>query len=212
MFMKKTLFTLLACLTLGSTLMAQDTADRRFVLKVNPLSIFLLTGNVQFEAAVSDKISVQLGAYYTGISVGGGNASGSGRVAYRLLSLTPEMRYYVLNGESAPKGLYVAPFARIRTGYLQANGNVQDPDTQTDVAAEIRADVLAIGGGATIGYQLVTPGGFVFDAFVGPQFSVANVNLSADCQGCDGNESIPTIGRTLGGPGLRLGLALGYAF
>ena len=210
--MKKTLFTLLTCMILGGTLMAQDATDRRFVLKVNPLSIFLLTGNAQFEAAVSDKISVQLGAYYTGISVGGGNASGSGRVSYRLLSLTPEMRYYVLKSESAPKGLYVAPFARFRTGFLSANGSVQDPDTQTDVAAEIRADVLAIGGGATIGYQLVTPGGFVFDAFVGPQFSVANINLSAECVGCDGNESIPTIGRTLGGPGLRLGIALGYAF
>jgi hypothetical protein len=214
--MKKILY-LVLLLLLGATssMNAQGVpaSPKRFAIKINPLSIFLLTGNVQAEAAISNKVSLQLGFFYTNLKIGSNAASADGKVGYNLMGITPELRFYVLNEESAPRGLYVAPFARVRTGNIFANGFVNDPDTGDDLYANLEAKLLAIGGGCTVGYQLVTAGGFVFDAFIGPQFSVANLTLSAECAGCNGNEVLPTkIGTTFGGPGLRLGMAIGYAF
>lgn len=214
--MKKALSTLLFCLLAGTAMQAQGpsaSGDQRFAIKINPLSIFLLTGNVQGEAAITDRMSVQLGAYYTSLKFGSGTTDASARVGYNLFALTPELRFYLLKGKAAPHGLYVAPFARFQIGQLSANANVDDPDTGAPISADVTARLVTIGGGVTVGYQLITPGGFVFDAFVGPKFGVAQVDLSADCEGCNGNEIIPSIGRNVGaGPGLRLGMAIGYAF
>lgn len=214
--MKKALSTLLFCLLAGTAMQAQGpsaSGDQRFAIKINPLSIFLLTGNVQGEAAITDRMSVQLGAYYTGLKFGSSADGASGKIGYNLFALTPEVRFYLLKAQSAPRGLYVAPFARFQKGKIFGNASVDDPDTGAPISAAVTARLTTFGGGATIGYQLITPGGFVFDAFVGPQFGVAKVDLSAECEGCDGNEDIPLIGREIGaGPGLRLGIAIGYAF
>lgn len=215
--MKKTLLALFICALAGTaSLQAQgpEKPSQRFAIKINPLSLFLITGNIQFEAAVAPRISVQLGVAYTGITVGSGNGSnGTGKISYNLLALTPEMRYYILNKEQAPRGLYVAPFARVRTGVLSASSSVYDPDSGTYIDAEAKTKLLTTGGGLTVGYQLVTAGGFVFDVYMGPQFSIATVEVSAECSGCDGDEQVEAFGRgTTTGPGLRFGMAIGYAF
>jgi Protein of unknown function (DUF3575) len=215
--MKKTFTSLLICLLALTAVRAQDVTvgggDQRFAIKINPLSIFILTGNIQAEAAISDRMSVQLGVFGTALTLGAGTSEASGRVGYNLLGITPELRFYLLKGQNAPRGLYVAPFARVQTGKIFATASVFDPTVNSSVSAEVTSRLLSIGGGVTIGYQLITRGGFVMDVFTGPQFANASVTSEAVCDGCNGDEEIPSIGRSIGsGVGLRLGMALGYAF
>lgn len=216
--MKKTFTFILALLLAFTAMKAQDAAaggggDQRFAIKINPLSIFVLTGNIQAEAAISDRMSVQLGVFGTSLTLGASGNDASGRVGYNLFGITPEVRFYLLKSKNAPRGLYAAPFARFQTGKVFATSTVFDPTTNSNISADVTSRLLSFGGGATIGYQLVTRGGFVFDVFTGPQFAAASVDLSAECDGCDGDEEISAVGRSIGaGLGLRFGIALGYAF
>jgi hypothetical protein len=82
----------------------------------------------------------------------------------------PEFRYYVSPDRTgAPHGLYVAALARVLmltydledTGDLFPYGDLSREDKRT-----------VFGGGAVLGYQYATSGGFTLEAFAGPQFPV----------------------------------------
>jgi hypothetical protein len=180
--MKKILF-LAAIVTIASGLKAQES--RSNALKLNPLSLIFSTGNVAYEKAISSSTTAQLGAFYSGVSLGGIKYSGWG--------VTPEVRFYF--GGKAMNGGYVAPFARYQNFTLK--------DKSTDpVETE---SFTSIGGGALLGWEKTWHSGFVLDLFAGPSYNSGKFKSS------DGNPEFDIKGG-INGFGVRTGITLGFAF
>lgn len=79
----KRIAVVLALAVIGHSALAQETP--RQALKINPLSLFFLTGNVSYERAVKEDQSFQVGLFYTGVSIS--------EVKYSGIGVTPEYRF-----------------------------------------------------------------------------------------------------------------------
>ena len=167
----------------AATIAANAQEGRMNAIKINPLSLAVLTGNVAYERAIGEKSSVQLGAFYSGFSLGGLKYSGWG--------VTPEFRYYI-SGE-AMNGFYAAPFARYQSYSL------------TDKDTDEKASFTTIGGGALIGFQRMGDSGFTFDIFAGPAYNKAKFKNESDEDEFD-------VSSGVSGFGVRFGLTLGFGF
>lgn len=182
---------LIACGCMQSAVQAQE---RKNVVKINPLSLGLATFNASYERLVTDKVSVQLGMFFTGISIQGTSFSGYG--------VTPEARFYFskAKGES-PQGWHISPFVRYQSLSISAE------DVTTDTQAT--ASISAFGGGAVAGYQwlLGKADRVSLDLFLGPKYDVGNVTF----EGSASEESFAGLD-SFSGFWIRSGLTLGVAF
>jgi hypothetical protein len=151
--------------------------------KINILSPIVRTLNVQFEHALSETSSIQIGAFYTGASVGDTQFAGFG--------LTPEYRFY-LSESPAPQGVYVAPFARFQNFKLT-----------TDID-DSEGKITTFGGGLIIGKQWIFKEKIVLDLFIGPQYNSGSAEVTSGSSSLD-------VG-SADGFGVRAGLSLGIAF
>ena len=188
---------------------------QKAVVKINPLSLFVITANLQGEYALNEKMSAQLGFYIGSINLGFGASGTDGGVNYTWYGITPEFRYYVQNAtKDAPRGLYVAPFLRYSNVSYDFTGTVFDPDANANTTATIGADLNSFGGGVTLGYQWLFGDVFALDLFLGPQYRSSSTSFSATCTGCDGDETVvdEDVGLSFGGIGIRSGIAVGVAF
>lgn len=114
------------------------------VVKINPLSLVIATGNVSFERAVGNKTSLQLGAYYGSLTYE--------NVRYTGLGLTPELRIYPFR--EALRGIFVGPYARFSN--LVARGEDYTTSSGGQLVTTHDESVLnALGGGAVGGYQRI---------------------------------------------------------
>lgn len=158
---------------------------RTNAIKLNPLSLAFLTGNISYEKAVSKTSSVQLGVFYSGVNFSGLKYSGFG--------LTPEYRIYFGGGKQALNGVYAAPFVRYQNFTLE--------DTEIDN----KTTFTTIGGGATIGWQKMWNSGFVLNLFAGPSYNSAKFKNESDEEEFD-------IKGGFTGFGIRTGLTIGFGF
>ena len=158
--MKKTLLiSIFAGIILSfNSIGALAQSDIGNIIKINPLSLFVATGNIQFEHVTGPSSSWQLGAYYTGFSVSGTGFSGFG--------ITPEYRFYLSSTSHAPKGFFIAPFLRYQNYSLTATDNFGVND---------KATLSAFGGGAILGYQTIMGKRLSFEIFIGPDYSSATL-------------------------------------
>lgn len=165
---------------------------KKNIVKINPLSLGLLTLNGSYERVVSDNASLQLGIFYTGFSISGTSFSG--------LGITPEVRIYLSGSKDAPEGLHVSPFLRYQSFSLSSS----------PIDGEnISADLSSFGGGCLLGYQwlLGRSDRVSLDLFAGPKYSSSKI----ETQGTASEEDFEGMGN-FGGVGLRGGLTLGIAF
>ena len=103
--MKKTLIFLLLLSVLAVPSFSQeksDVATEKNVLKLNTLSLFVVTPSIFYERKISDMTSGQMGVGYLGYKVGD--------VRFTGLFLTPEFRIYPK--KNAIDGFYIAPYFR----------------------------------------------------------------------------------------------------
>ncbi len=159
---------------------------RSNAIKLNPLSLALMTGNVSYERAVSENQSVQLGVFYSGVSLGGLKYSG--------LGITPEYRFYFAGQKEALNGVYAAPFLRYQ------NFSLTEKDTES------KATFSSFGGGATIGWQKMWNSGFTLDLFAGPAFNSGKVKAT------DGESDEFDVKAGIDGFGVRTGITIGFGF
>ena len=180
--MKKTvLFAAFAAMAFCST--AQEAGQN--ALKLNPLSLFVVTGNVAYERAVNANQSFQLGAFVSGFSISDVKYSGFG--------FTPEYRFYVAGHKEVMNGVYIAPFARYQHFSLK--------DKETDD----KATFSSVGGGAVAGWEKSWASGFVLDLFVGPSYNSGKIKGSSDEDEFDVSSGID-------GFTLRTGITIGFRF
>lgn len=218
--MKKAIFLLVICvalLFLASPAHAQGQVvepDYRFVIKTNPLSalggpfwlaIIPLTGEykVLFEAAVSEKSSVQIGAGYIGPSVllnldelsddgsETGEIEGVKTSGFRVQGM---YKFYISRDLSAPEGFYVGPHVSYATAQIK---------NKADEASKISATKLNING--VFGYQLITSGGFSLDIYTGMGF----VSRKYEFTGTDWDQDTFKDRASVSVP---FGFSFGYAF
>jgi hypothetical protein len=164
---------------------AQDGSAPQQAVKINPLSLFLITGNVAYEHKTADNQSFQIGAFYSGVSLSGLKYSG--------LGITPEYRFYFAGHKEALNGVYAAPFLRYQSFTLKEKSTLD------------KANYSSFGGGALIGWEKASPGGFVIDLFVGPAYNAGRFKNDADEDEFD-------ISGGIDGFGVRAGISLGFAF
>ena len=163
------------------------TYSQSNAVKLNPLSLFVATGNLSYERVVSEKGSVQLGFFYSGIKVQTFRFSGWG--------ITPEYRFYITS--TAPEGFYVAPYFRYSSFSI----------TESSIDPPSKASIAVMSGGAVVGWQFVIKEKMTLEGFIGPKlstissFNVQSGNLTVD--------EIPAFG---GGFGVRAGMNIGFAF
>lgn len=170
---------------------------RNNVVKINPLSLGLLTLNGSYERIINYNTSLQLGFYYTNVSIYGTSWEGIG--------ITPEARIYLgkskPKAKMAPEGFYVAPYARLQI--LSIAADMLEPGSQA------KAMLSAMSGGAVAGYQLLMgkDDRYSLELFAGPQFNKAKVV-------CEGGAREADFGglSNFSGLSLRSGLTLGVAF
>lgn len=195
---KLLLFALLlpACCFVQNVTYAQGYT-RNNVVKINPLSLGLLTLNASYERVIDFNTSLQLGMYYTNATVFGTSWEGVG--------ITPEARIYLgkakPRAKMPPEGFYVAPFARLQI--LAISTEMLEPGNES------KASLSAMSGGITGGYQLLwgKEERFSLDLFIGPQFDKSKVVLEGGAM----EEHFGGLGN-FSGFTLRSGLAVGVAF
>lgn len=183
--MKKT-FILLIVVVLTIPVFCQEASDvstEKNVLKINTLSLFVLTPSIFYERKISDMTSAQLGFGYMGYKVSD--------VRFTGLIITPEFRIYPK--KNAIDGFYVAPYLR----YM--NLSVKSTTDNT------KASLSVMGGGLLLGRQWITKSGFNMDLFFGGHY--ASGSAKANSGETDWFDSDLFSGfRT------RVGFALGFAF
>ena len=167
----------------AATIAVNAQEGKMNAIKLNPLSLAVLTGNVSYERAIGEKTSVQLGGFYSGFTLSGLKYSGWG--------VTPEFRYYI-TGE-ALNGFYAAPFGRYQSYSL------------TDKETSDKTSFTTIGGGAILGFQRMGDSGFTFDVFAGPSYNKAKFKNETD-------EEEFNVSGGVAGFGVRFGLTVGFGF
>jgi hypothetical protein len=143
LFMRK--FTLVLALVAATVAVNAQSSVRNNAIKLNPLSLAALTGNVSYERAVSDNQSIQIGGFYSGLSISDLKYTGFG--------ITPEYRIYFGGNKEVFNGVYVAPYARYQNF------------TFKEKVSEGEASFSSVGGGAIIGWQKMWSSGFTLDLF-----------------------------------------------
>jgi len=179
-------FTVLSIFLVAAIIANAQYAPLRNVIKINPLSLALATGNVSYERAISENKSVQVGVFYSSF--------GLSDLKYQGFGITPEFRYYFAGRKEALNGMYVAPFARFQNFSI------------TEKAYTVnKASFTAVGGGATIGWQKMWSSGFVLDIFAGPSYSSMTLKAENESEDFD-------VRGGFTGFSIRTGLTLGFGF
>jgi len=187
--------------------------DYKFTIKTNPLSalggpfwvtIIPVTGEykVLFEAAVTKKSSIQVGAGILGPSIlinldeltkSGDTISGLKTSGFRIQGM---YKYFISRDLSAPAGFYIGPHISY------ASAKIKSKDKPADNIAATKLNINAV-----IGYQMITSGGFTMDIYTGMgylsrEFTVSGTNTSFDMG------SFKTKKRV----SIPFGFSFGYAF
>lgn len=181
----KRIFVISLLLVSVTAAMAQKNEARKNAIKINPISLALMTGNVSYERAVNSNQSVQIGVFYSMFSISGLKYTGFG--------VTPEYRIYIAGQKEAMNGIYVAPFARYQ------NFNLTEKETTNETTFS------SYGGGATIGWEKSWKSGFVLDIFAGPSYNMGKFKNEND-------EDMFNVKGGVNGFGVRTGITLGFAF
>jgi len=192
---------------------AEGEKDFRFTIKTNPLSalggpfwvvIIPLTGEykVLFEAKVSNKSSIQIGAGYLGPSVllnldditsneNEGGVSGVKTSGFRVQGM---YKIFLSRDLSAPEGFYVGPHASFAKAEIKSKENDID---------NIKASKLNLNG--VFGYQLITSGGFTLDIYTGLGFVSRKWEISGTDWDADSFKDRASVN-------VPFGFTFGYAF
>ena len=172
----------------------KERVYKKNIVKFNLTGLILKSAGFQYEHKISRKTSLALGLIYrpkgswflshyydtTTASTGYSQESKFMLASSRLrsFSITPEFRYYL--GRQAPKGLYLAAFARLKFNKTQFTYHYYDDVNFVQRTALGILNENMIGGGVLFGYQLVTRKRLTIDFwFLGPWIGNQHVKLSS---------------------------------
>ena len=187
--MKKIIFllSLSTAILISSTVTAQDKMN---LLKTSLSAPLIRTYTLAFERVLNQDMSLQLGAnYFAGWKFGDNRLNG--------YAVIPEFRYYLSESKETPNGGFIAPFARYGVTDIKM-GEPGDEDYG-------KANIKMFGGGLLIGTQRIFKEVISLEAFIGPAYYNANVDVEA------GSEEDFSL-TLLDGWSVRLGVTIGIFF
>jgi len=177
-------------------LMLTNLNAQENVIKVNPLSAAFSHGNLAYERALTNTMSLQLGVFYGVTKV----TILESENIYSGLGITPEFRYYVTHKNAdGPEGLFFAPFGMYRNYQLTLDKGTE---------YESKGSASTYGGGLAVGYQVVFGEHVTMDFFAGPNYRTSIYKVDGKIE--TGVDRPILIGGN--GVGVRFGLTVGYAF
>lgn len=160
-------------------------AQKMNVVKTDLFSAILRTGVFKLERVITEDISIQIGFFYTGYH------PRDSEVTLKGFGITPELRYY-LSDTPAPNGTYLAPNVRYMS--LDASDPVLNEEgTFNNISLAIN-----------LGKQVLLKEVVVIDAWVGPSYNIRSIESTSP--------DFDTGMSSVNGFGLRLGIAIGFAF
>jgi hypothetical protein len=164
-------------LILSSFFLMNLSVKAQSYIKVNPVSLAFGVIGVDYEKVVSDKNSIQVGAYFISRGIGG--------IGYTGFGVNGSYRFYI-SKEDAPKGLFASP--TVGLSFVSFKDNLFATGTSSSYSA------LSIGG--LIGYQwLFSDDQFSFELGVGPQYGISLGTSGADAFGIG---VLPQVSLSLG--------------
>ena len=196
--------TLLLLLFTQKNLKAQE---KKNVIKLSPLSLIVLTGNVQYERILSNKLSLNLGLYYGGLELQLATENTSQKYKFSWAGITPELRYY-LTGQGAPDGLYTAPYLRFRRMGIKWQQKEDDPFGDPYVS-DVKLRFLSAGFGGMIGYQALLGEIVTLDTYLGVGYNFTEAKVIYNTAGTP-LEILELV--DFQGLALRPGFTIGIAF
>jgi hypothetical protein len=193
-----------------------ETPPQKNIVKLNLSPLFLLTGSVSYERKLADNFSADVGFFYTKLNYK--------RIGYNGWGLTPGVRCYFT--PTALNGFYITPFFR----HTNLDLTLDLHDLTSVIGGDVGVKLNTYGGGFVLGGQIISKGGFTFDAFIGPHIYTGIPKLAADVDPAifdeiPDNELITIAedwiinkierGTALGAftaGGIRSGICIGFAF
>jgi hypothetical protein len=184
------------------------------IVKINPMSLFVKTCNLQIEQRLSTRFSAQLGIAFGGPTVNVYSPNLPKPIDYTLVGITPEFRYFLsFQRRQVPRGSYLGAYLRVQRVNKSYEVIAYDPDYFHEVPAEVDIRINSLGGGFVVGYQFFLKKRVAIDIFMGPRYSFAKTQYAIGCPSCDGDElTAQRPGMTFDGLDLRAGVGLGYGF
>lgn len=179
---------------------------KKNVIKIVPASLFVLTGNLQYERVLNERSSLNFGAYYGGFAFNIPLETTTERFTFKWAGLTPEYRFYLTG--TAPNGLYAGPYLRFRRATIQYDQVESDPFGDPYVR-HVKLRFLTAGGGGMIGYQAILGGWFSIDSYVGVGYNKSFLKVFDDTGNPD-FEILEFI--NFQGVAIRPGVTLGVHF
>lgn len=169
-----------------------NESNRKHMLKTNLLSAVTKSFSLSYENAVTNKLSLQAGAYYSQSKM---------FKATERLSITLELKKYLSRQENALVGFYLAPYLKYQ--------NLKDTEENFNGDVAAKATIYTLGGGLLIGKQWIAKRGFTVDIYAGGGLNPV-VNL-ANLQVIDATETY-TFSESDWQTDIRLGVSVGFAF
>ncbi len=176
---------MIAAALLVATAVKAETPAVQNIFKANLFSPLVRTGSFFYERVLNEDMSVQMGFFYTGASLGD--------TKFRGVGFTPEFRYYLSETRPAPSGVFVAPYLRYQSFNLTVEGEAG------------KATYSGLGGGLLVGWQRLLKETISLEGFIGPSYFAGNMNVT------DGSQDDFDIG-FFDGFGVRFGFTVGIAF
>ncbi len=118
-------------------LSAAASSRHSWYLKTNLAAWTLLIQNISVEADVSDRLSVALPIYYSGLNYF------TRTVKFRTIAFQPELRYWLR--QDSDNGLFLAIHGGVAWYNLAVNGSIRFQDHN--------GNTPALGGGVNVGYR-----------------------------------------------------------
>lgn len=174
------------------------------IVKINFLSPFVLTANGAYEHFINPKFSLQLGAYYNGITIRDNFFWFDLPYArYRSFAITPEVRFYTGSATRVKlNGFYIAPFIRYQKTSISATLNQQDSQGNPQ---NYEGSLSSVRLGAVAGYKFILGQRVSLEIFAGPSQRITNW-LDSNTNTYSAEDFLP-FGFTI-----RSGMTLGYVF
>ena len=172
-------------------------------IKTSLTSFLLSTVHLNYERVINQKVTFQIGAYYTFLGSDGafGSNNSNERGKLRGFGITPEIRFYP-NGV-APMGFFVAVSPRFQ--YFEETGTGYNSNIGGLGYSEVKT--ATIGTAVIVGRQWLIGDSISLDLYLGPSVNGVISRKELNTQYTDSN--LPPYTRPIG---FRCGFSVGFAF
>ena len=182
-----------------------DKEIRKNALRVNPVSAFVLIGNVDYERYISPMLTFNLNAFYGSNRI---YTDVSGRIyPTNFVTAGGLFEFRIYPWKKALRGFYLAPYLQYHYYRLISTyEDSYDPASQTASVSRHKAHIHMGAAGAVAGYQWILGNWFAINLFAGAGYNYYYWNAGGSPQDRFTTRSLGVVPYEL-----RAGISIGIA-